>query len=93
MNERQINERDFSRGEKAAWRRMLAECIKWLREDAEPMTAEQLLLERTEAIAMLRIVCAEHGDNDWPDRLHLADIIDKHLAKHLPQGEEESEEE
>jgi hypothetical protein len=24
-----------------------------------------------------------HGDNDWPDDLHLADVIDKHLARHL----------
>jgi hypothetical protein len=39
--------------------------------------------ERMDAVAMLRQVCAEWGDNDWPDGLHLGDIIEKHLWRHL----------
>ena len=39
--------------------------------------------ERRETIAMLRQVCEEFGDNEWPDNLHLADIIEKHLWRHL----------
>ena len=42
-----------------------------------------LLIERQAAIAALREVCAVFGDNDWPDDLYLADIIEKHLAPHL----------
>ena len=32
---------------------------------------------------MLRQVCAKYGDNDWPDNLHLADVIEKHLLRNL----------
>lgn len=28
----------------------------------------------------LRIECAELGDNDWPDDLHLGDVIERHFA-------------
>lgn len=55
-----------------------------LREIGPTASSEaRLLLERAEAVAMLRSICTEHGDNDWPDELHLADVIDKHLARHL----------
>jgi len=32
---------------------------------------------------MLRMVCDDHGDNDWSNELHLADVVEKHLANHL----------
>lgn len=25
----------------------------------------------------------DFGDNEWPDNLHLADVIDKHLDRYL----------
>jgi hypothetical protein len=39
--------------------------------------------EREMTIVALRSLCAEFGDNDWPDDLHLADVVEKHLGKHL----------
>jgi hypothetical protein len=39
--------------------------------------------ERKETINVLREICEYYGDNDWPDNLHLADIIEKHLFRHL----------
>jgi predicted secreted protein len=42
-----------------------------------------LVLEREAAVQALREMCRDFGDNDWPEDLHLADILDKHLAKHL----------
>lgn len=39
--------------------------------------------ERAEAVAVLREACDLLGDNDWDDALHLADVIEKHLLKHL----------
>ncbi len=33
--------------------------------------------------AMLRIECAAAGCNDWPNDLHLADVVEKHLARKL----------
>ena len=46
-------------------------------------TDEQWRVERYQVIASLRRICESHGDNDWDDNLHLADVIDKHLARHL----------
>jgi len=48
---------------------------------------EAWILEREATVAMLRIVCAEHGDNDWPNDLHLADVIEKHLERYLEKRE------
>jgi hypothetical protein len=41
----------------------------------------------------LRIECAELGDNDWPDDLHLADVVEKHLARPAAARIDELEEE
>lgn len=46
---------------------------------------DRLWAERVAAIATLRIECAEYDDNDWPDNLHLADIIEKHLARNASE--------
>lgn len=40
-------------------------------------------LERGEIVALLRRVCAEHGDLEWEDDLHLVDVLDKHLFRHM----------
>lgn len=76
-------EMDYLRGRNDATRSIMQHCLAQLYEGKEPK-AERLLLERSEAIAMLRQVCEHYGDNDWPDSLHLADIIEKHLWRHLP---------
>ena len=47
------------------------------------LTRQQPLKERDEIIAMMRKICAEYGDNDWPDALHPADVLEKHLYCHL----------
>src|SRR5437870_3081598 len=48
----------------------------------QPLVAEvaRLRAHEAETLAMLRIVCGELGDNDWPDDLHFADVLEKHLA-------------
>jgi hypothetical protein len=35
--------------------------------------------ERLRTIRELREVCALIGDNDWPDDLDLADVVQKHI--------------
>lgn len=49
--------------------------------DEVKVIRDRLWAERQAAVAMLRIECAEYDDNDWLDSLHLADIIEKHLAR------------
>lgn len=49
-------------------------------EDPEIQIAT-LILERQETIAKLRDLCNEYGSNEWPENLHLADIIEYHLVR------------
>lgn len=42
---------------------------------------ESLAAEILTARRQLRIECGDLGDNDWPDNLHLSDVIEKHLAR------------
>lgn len=56
-------------------------------ENPDPTRTTQLLEAREREIKeskqLMREVCAEFGDNDWPDDLYLLDVLEKHLAKHL----------
>jgi hypothetical protein len=51
-------------------------------------SVESLVLEREQTVAALRSVCADHGDNDWTEELHLADVVDNHLGRYLDDREE-----
>lgn len=68
---------------RAAWLCMLQECLRHL--DCEDPVAGQArwVVERAEAVAKLREVCRRYGDNDWPDDLHLGDVIEKHLWRNI----------
>jgi hypothetical protein len=73
----------YLEGSNAAWRAILRQALVELGRDSEEWNQKRWLLEREEAISILRRLCERFGDNDWPDNLHLADIIDKHLAPHI----------
>jgi len=47
--------------------------------------------ERAETLMLLRELCGDFGDNDWPDNLHLVDIIEKHLIRPLVNRLQEAE--
>lgn len=81
MDEKQ--EQLWLEGERAANVGILRFALKALGYESPESEHTKWILEREAAIAQLRMVCREHGDNDWPDTLHLADIIDKHLRRHL----------
>lgn len=73
----------YERGSRAAWVHMLGECLRQLGYKSDEAKHVAWIKEREQAIAMLRQVCEIHGDNDWPDDGHLADIIEKHLWRNL----------
>lgn len=79
------NEQAYVNGGNAAWLHILREALKHL--GTEGFSKERLIAEREEAILVLRRLCGDHGDNEWDDDLHLADIIDKHLGRHLPSSD------
>ena len=84
MDEKQ--EQVYIQGERAAWRSMLQECLKNLGYENPEAQKASWILEREAVIAQLRDVCESFGDNDWDENLHLADVVEKHLAKHLFAG-------
>ena len=66
-----------------AWLAMLQMCLRNLGYDANDVTHKAWVAEREAAVSQLRSLCRDYGDNDWPDDLSLADVVDKHLANHL----------
>lgn len=73
----------YEAGSRRAWLLILGEALRNLGYEQDRLDAERLALERSDAIAQLREICAKHGDNDWPDSLYLADVLEKHLADYL----------
>jgi hypothetical protein len=81
----------YERGRRAGVLLVLQQCLLDLGRPVSndpsdlQVVAGQLIAEREEALALLRQVCAEYGDNDWPDDLNLSDVIKKHLWRHLQE--------
>jgi hypothetical protein len=56
----------------------------WLRQRDE---INHLKAERSDAIATAHRICEEHDLwNDWPDTLHLSDVIEKRIANLLGEN-------
>ena len=76
-------ERSYLDGQRSAYRRILRDALGGLSYSDEDLTVPRLIEEREQAIAVLRLLCADFGDNDWDATMHLGDIIDKHLGRYL----------
>lgn len=76
-----VSKKDYERGWQSAYRLVLQQAMNQLPHGGFDRAG--LVLERNQAVATLREVCREHGDLDWSDDLHLADVIEKHLGRHL----------
>ena len=83
-------ERKWLEGNRAAWVKMLAKCVSELGYDDPRAASSRWLLEREGAVAALRRVCEEYGDNEWDENLNLADVVEKHLERHLDPDAEET---
>lgn len=80
-------ERSFEDGKKDAYMKMLLTCLAGLGEEGRDRAG--WVVERRLAVLALRSLCEEFGDNDWGDNLSLADVIDKHLGRHLRERQEQ----
>jgi hypothetical protein len=76
-------EASCERGAKSAWMQMVSQCIQNLGWTTDVGHLVRMQMERQKAINVLRDVCKDHGDNDWPDDMNLPDIISKHLGRYL----------
>ena len=81
----EAEEHIYMEGSRAAWQQLYDLAARRL--GYENMPVAVLASARERAVVALRAVCREYGDNDWPDDLDLSDIIDKHLHRHLAEGE------
>ena len=81
MKNQELDEQSYIQGQRQVWRALLAQANGAL--GMTGRTVESLIAEREAAVAALRSLCGDHGDNDWESELHLADVIEKHLARHL----------
>lgn len=85
-------EQKYIQGGRAAWRQILQQSLLHLGYDDLETQRASWILEREDIIAQLRDVCDSFGDNDWDEKSHLGDVIEKHLGKHLFGSELESSE-
>lgn len=76
-------EQHWMQGRRSAYVSLLQTCLGELGYKGDEAQKVLWIMEREQAIAKLREICAAHGDNNWDNELHLADIIDKHLFDHL----------
>ncbi len=82
MNEKEEN--IYIQGERNVWNKLLSDCLIELGYN-NPGNKQKYnwILEREAVIVQLRDLCNKFGDNNWSEELHLADIIEKHLRRHL----------
>lgn len=73
----------YTEGRRATLRAMLSDILRQLGYEGADQRPVRLIEEREAAVSQLRTLCAEFGDNNWTEHMHLADVIEKHLGKHL----------
>ena len=83
MSQQEFDETSYTQGSQRAWLIMLGECLRNLGYGSPEHNAHRWILERADVVLKLREICREHGDNEWPDNLHLTDVLEKHLYRHL----------
>jgi hypothetical protein len=75
----------YTDGQRAAYVDVLRHCCRELGVDDPEADKIRWIAQREMTVSMLRQVCEQHGDNDWPDDAYLPDVIEKHLWRHLGQ--------
>ncbi len=77
----------YLNGGRAAWQRLLSLALFELNHEGVLSPDRQrvalLVAEREAVVSQLRMLCRDFGDNDWQPGDHLADVVDKHLGRHL----------
>lgn len=70
-------------GAATAWIAMLEFTLDQLKAIGITHPQAAYALERAQTIFVLRRVCGQHGDGNWPDSMPLMDIIEQHLEPYL----------
>lgn len=96
MSEEDRND-GWNLGYRAAWQSLLTRALVELggvdhEHGVGEMAVARLVAEREAAVAALRHVCEDHGDNDWGPDLYLPDVIEKHLGRYLDDAADSEKE-
>jgi len=78
-----MDDQSYLAGQRAVALRLLRMALSELGYGGTEAEYTKWIIEREDAIAALRRMCHDHGDNDWDEMLNLTDIIEKHLHRHL----------
>jgi hypothetical protein len=78
-------EQDYIRGSRQVWVQLLEQCCRELGLKSDEASKASWISERERTVAILRQICGIWGDNHWPDNLHLADVVEKHLWRTLEE--------
>jgi predicted secreted protein len=79
----EVEEAAYTLGQRTAWAGLLHMALKELGYEDALVERVKWVAEREAAVAALRSLCRNYGDNEWDDHLHLADVINNHLARHV----------
>lgn len=84
-----LDEKSYIEGSRAAWRQMLAECLSNMDADGDDPQAAlaRATLHLDETRAALRRLGREIGADDWPEKLHLADVVEKYIGDAIEQAD------
>jgi len=83
------HERGYIEGRRMILRRLIAQCAAELGygDMKDPLAKiASLIADREDTRSALRSVCEFYGDNEWEDNLSLADVVEKHLGRHLDEA-------
>ena len=74
----------YQTGQQATARGVLRVALNMMEREGPEWERANWEMERSETIAALRMLCRDHDlPNGWDDDLHLADIINKYVARGL----------
>jgi hypothetical protein len=89
----QREEQIYLDGRRQVWADLLNQALHNLGYlDPATFNAHKWAAEREETVSHLRSLCRDFGDLEWSDDLHLSDVIDKHLGRHLYENYGDDEE-
>ena len=78
-------EEAYLQGQRTVWVQLLKQCCMELGYADDAASRAAWIYEREQTVAMLRQVCADHGDNEWEPENFLPDVVEKHLHRHLEE--------
>jgi hypothetical protein len=79
-------EKAYLEGQRNVWLNILFTSCDKLGVDDPAVQWHAWVAERTEVVRLLRQICADYGDNDWPDNLYLPDVLEKHLHRYIEES-------